>query len=185
MMRVNFPAAVVLWLHFSSSGTVFPPHERAISTLPPPLYAAPSSHDSRVARLPTPNHSPSPPPLVVIRLASHSRQQIPSPAEPLLSTPFPLIPPPPQPLTTIYNIAHTYTECPTPLLLATRLTLSTCSSLSWYTLVNHPRHPEHREVHWCSLVDHIDGKIFFHQLPVQPSQFTIGYIKAECLKIGR
>ncbi|EZA61527.1 hypothetical protein X777_07860 [Ooceraea biroi] len=91
-MRVNFPAAVALWLHFSSSATVCAARARTIPhrttphrTAHPPararLLASPPSmpHPNRT-RPPQREHPPRITLPVVIRLASHSRQQIPSPS---------------------------------------------------------------------------------------------------------
>jgi len=99
-MRVNFPAAVALWLHFSSSATVCA--ARAHRTAPhrtaphrtAPRHATPRHPPGRARLLASPSSIPHPnrtrppqrehPPRitlpVVIRLASHSRQQIPSPS---------------------------------------------------------------------------------------------------------
>lgn len=189
-MRVNFPAAVALWLHFSSSATVCAARARThaipcCASHPPSLLASPPSipHPNRTR----PPQRENPPRItlpVVIRLASHSRQQIPSPsathchhhchfapsAHPR-DTPLgthrsersasltPALPSSRPGIPAHHSLASPRARSrPTPL-----RTHPTVTQPAVHSLVNHPRHPEHREMRGPGLVHgppHVDGKIF-------------------------
>jgi len=162
-----------------------PRHTAPRHSHPPSLLTSPPSqpHPNRTR----PPQRENPPRItlpVVIRLASHSRQQIPSPSAthchhhchfapsahprdtPLgthrseRSTSFTT---PRCPHLALASLAHrsphfTARSRPTPL-----RTHPTVTQPAVHSLVNHPRHPEHREMRGPGLVHgppHVDGKIF-------------------------